>query len=292
MKMKNKRIIVPINFDKQSQTAMDFAGILAKQTQSKLVLYHLINEPGASSFNSMGQVSRTAPYTTKDVFLLKYGQNMKAKLDNYAKKSRYSHLVEKTFVDIQPSGRTLGHTLEDQMADLVVLGIDDDQTNVEKFLFGSKINDLLTSVDIPLISVQQKFNFDKIRNVLIASEFDDEFRGIDKQISDFVHQIKAKAHLVRINTPLNFRNQKSVHEGMTKYVANARFKSYDFHAYDHKNLDEGIDEVIQKVQPDLLIMTTPDLNAIERFFLRTKVTDVVETVNLPILTFNEVLETA
>ncbi|MCI5059362.1 MAG: universal stress protein [Flavobacteriales bacterium] len=289
--MKSKRIIVPINFDGKSKIALDFAGKLAKQINGKLVLYHLIHEPGTASFNSMGQVSRSAPYTNKDVFLLKYTQNMKVKLDAYARKSGCANLIEKTYVDIQPPGRDLGNALKEQMADYVVVGVDDSQSDVEKFLFGSKINDLLTSMDIPLISVQKKFQFDKIRNVIIASEFED-FSTIDERISDFIHNVRAKAHLVRINTPLNFKNQKEVHQNMVKYVANAKLNSYDFHAYDNQNLDDGIHEVIQKIKPDLLIMTTPDLNALERFFLRSKVTDVVETVNLPILTFNEVLERA
>src|SRR5690349_6569764 len=76
-----KKIIVPTDFSKAAQIAVDVAADIARKSKSELIMLHVVEEATGSSFNVEGQMSTTDESWENRIFTAKLIEKAKKQLE-------------------------------------------------------------------------------------------------------------------------------------------------------------------------------------------------------------------
>ena len=74
-----KKILVPTDFSKPAQIAIDVAADIAKKANAELILLHVIEEASGSSFNISGEVTTSGGWEDK-LFTMKLIERSKKQM--------------------------------------------------------------------------------------------------------------------------------------------------------------------------------------------------------------------
>lgn len=113
-----KRILVPIDFSEESMNALHSAHSLAKETGSEVLLVHVIEDPTAQSFNTMGIVD----YSPMDnVYVVKLMEKTKERMDKLVNESEYSDILLKYRIEIGHAYEQISKVIAEHKSSLIVI---------------------------------------------------------------------------------------------------------------------------------------------------------------------------
>ena len=94
----------------------------------------------------------------------------------------------------------------------------------------------------------------------------------------------AEIHLVKINTPSNFKNDK-VNKAIIKSFAEENdFENYKIHIFNHENEEDGIVMFVEENKMDMIIMATEGRTGFARVLEGSIAEDVVNYSRIPVMT--------
>ncbi len=276
-----KTILIPSDFSKEANFALDFGIQLAEKNQAKLVLLHVVEYPIGATIDPIG-VSLPQPGDAQ--FIETLMKNGKEKMEELQAKVNDPIPVE-TIVEMGNPYLNIASVIEDQDVDLVVMGTKG-ATGLKEVFIGSNAEKVVRNVHCPVIAIKHPRKVSEIKEIAFGSNFmemDDVLMNHVKQLQDF---FDAKLHLVRVNTPNNFEKDRNVLKLMEQTATRYMLKNYTVNIYNDIYEEEGIMHFAEDIEANLIALSTHGRKGLSHLLNGSIAEDVVNHSNIPIWTFS------
>jgi nucleotide-binding universal stress UspA family protein len=273
-----KRIIVPVDFSKHSEFALETAAALAKKHNSELIVMHML-EMSESIFSASSEERNE-----ENAFMMMVtNRNFSAFLDkpylegvNVTSLIKY-HKVLKEVAEV---------ALENK-ADLIVMG-SRGHSNHDGIFTGSNTEKVVRYSKTPVLVVKSKPNSINFEHVVMATDFTEDSIPAVKNALKVLAELSTKTTLLHINLPnLGFFSTFEIDEKIAKFLELADLKESDVNIArisDH-SVEDGVLAYSTIHKADALAMITRGRTGLSHFFEGSISEEVVNHSKLPVVTF-------
>ena len=274
-----KKIVVPIDFSKYSEFALETAAMLAEKYNAEIYALHMLNlnESSISTSNTNQQ--------EKAIFLLKIAeQNFEKFLDkDYLKNIKLIPVIKhyKVFSEVNTFA-------EKENADFIVMG-SHGTSGIKEFFTGSNTEKVVRYSSVPVLIVKNKpLNID-FKDVVIATDFSEESVVAFKKVLKRLDFLNARKHLLYVNLPdekfkTTSEMDKMANEFLMEVEGNVdRLINVNFVC--EKSIEKGILNFSNAIGADLITVITHGRKGLSHIFAGSISEDIGNHSTLPVMTF-------
>ena len=272
-----KRILVPIDFSKQSNCAVKTAGHIARKSNAEIFLLHMLDLPSNEKDVSIHSDASSA---AKVLYLQKVHEKFKEIMQSDALKGlKVSEEVRfhKTFSGII----NYSHELQ---CDLIVMG-SHGATGIKEMFIGSNTEKVVRNSDIPVLVVKDGIKNFNMKKFVFATDFAENVKPSFKRFLDFVAKFDGEIHLLFVNTVYNFETSKSVSERIHKFIADFELPKHTLNIYNDTSIESGILHFSEDINADVIALNTHQRSGLSSMFNDSISEDLVNHALRPVLTF-------
>lgn len=279
-----KRILVPTDFSKPAQIAVEVAGDIAKRSNSELVLLHVIEEASGSSFNIEGQVSSVTESWEDKIFTMRLIDRGKKQLAKLAEDTKLSGVKVTQELRLGTPFHGMRTIITEQKVDLVVMGTAG-HSKIEEMIIGSNTEKVIRHSNCPVLTVHKKPANTEFKNIVYATSMGKDEEIFSRVVRKTQQLYDATVHLVRINTPGNFQRDAIVKKYMQDFAKKLQLKNYTMNVFNDLTEEEGIIYFADSINADMIAMATHGRTGFAHVLAGSIAEDVVSHSKRPVLTF-------
>lgn len=273
-----KSILVPVDFSKQAEYAARLASVIAKQTNAKIFLLHMLELPtGIIDPASFGNTNNSP---TGLLFLKRAHENF----EDFKRLPFFKGIEVEDSVQFHKAFDGIIDESIKQGADLIVMG-SKGASGIEEMLVGSNTEKVVRNSDIPVLVVKESIDNFKIENIVFASNFKIESRVAFQKILDFTSIFNARLHLLKINTIHNFETTKDSSDAIRNFINDFDLGDFSLNIYNDVSIELGILNFSKVIDADIIILNTHGRRGLAHLFNGSIGEDLTNHAKLPVLTF-------
>jgi len=275
-----KKILVPTDFSKYSEYALQVAAKIAKQLNAEILILHMMGlSPSGLNTNS----SHSA---TEALFHLKISEKGFKDLLN---KEYLKGIKIKEMVQNYTNFNELNNVALENNIDLIVMGSHGTSGLVEEVFVGSNTEKVVRTSEVPVLVIKDKITDFKIKKVVFACDFKSENTQAYLNAMRFFNLFKADVYLVYINVPHNFNSTNQMETKVKAFLSKADAgdsKNYDKVIYlNDYTVESGVHNYSKTINADLIAIPTHGRKGLSHFFNGSIGEDITNHVKRPVLTF-------
>lgn len=277
-----KKIIVPTDFSKPSQLAIDAAADIARKAKAELVLLHVIEEATGGSFNVEGE----AMYGDAEnkLFTVKLIERARKQLEKQATDQKLADVKVKQLLRMGTPFHGIQTIITEQKADLVVMGTSG-RGQLEEMIIGSNTEKVVRHAHCPVLTVQKKPAKSDFKNIVYATSLNTDEDVFSRIVRRTQQLYDSTIHLVHINTPGNFQRDIVVRKSMQEFAKRLQLKNFTINIFNDNTEEEGIIYFADYMNADLIAMATHGRTGFAHVISGSIAEDVVSHSKRPVLTF-------
>lgn len=270
-----KKIIVPVDFSKQSEYALKVAALLAKKYNAKIYAMHML------------ELAQDTTYTMEMIY-----QEQTASRLKLAEK-QISKFLDKPYlkgVGVIPMikhlkvFREVNKVVEEHGADLIVMGSHGIDGLKEMFV-GSNTEKVVRHSNIPVLVIKNDFPNFEIDRFVFACDFRLSNAMAFQKAKAFAAMFSADLDLVYINTPGdNFLSTGDIHKRIDQFLEEANVVA-QVDVYDDYTVEKGILDYCENTRADAIGIPTHGRKGLSHFFMGSIGEDVANHAKIPVVTF-------
>lgn len=290
--IKERNILVPIDFSVHSEKACKMAVYIAEKLKSKIILMHCYINPVIHSIPFSDIYAYDSSLLTKMEYSEENAntefQKFVTKLAKEVGKERWKSLSPEYIIKS-------GYPEDDILAfankhhtQLIVMG--SGGKNAPYGTLGSIAADIMYSATLPVLIVPEEtpeIVLGDFSNVLYATNFDEkDFTSLDK-LMRILKPFKIKLKCVHVGQPHGDGWDMARLEGM-KDVLHKKYEEIDFqcHLILGKDIPGSLEKFIQEEKVDIISLTTHKRNMITRLFNPSLAKRMIFHTHTPLLVFH------
>ncbi|MGD1889116.1 MAG: universal stress protein [Cyclobacteriaceae bacterium] len=277
-----KTILVPTDFSDQATYALDMAADIARKSNAQVQLLNVVEAPHGSSFSALGEVSM--PDASDNLYFVRLIEAAKKKFDEMAVEGKYSDIKLEGLVEVGHPFEHISRSIAEHEVDLVVIGTRG-SSGLEEIFVGSNTEKVVRRVDCPVLSVKSPVSTDSIKDIAFATNFRDDYSKLIEQLVKLQKVFDATIHLVSINTPSNFENDRYYKQAMKKFAEEYKLENYTMNVYNDDPEEDGIIYFAEDIDADMIALGTHGRTGISRLLSGSIAEDVVNHAKRPVWTF-------
>ena len=277
-----KSILVPTDFSDQATYALDLAYGIAKKNNAQLRLLNVVEAPHGSSFNAMGEV--VPPDGNDEIFFVQLVKRMEERLQETNQDPKYADVDLEGYVEIGSPYESISRTIVDHNVDLVVMGTQG-TNGLEELLVGSNTEKVVRRAQCPVLTVKHPVEADSIKNIVLATNLKDNHQRLILQLTKLQDLFGATVHIVRINSPSNFENDRYYKNEMKKFAEEHQLKNYTLNVYNESDEEDGIMYFAEDINADMIALGTHGRSGIRRLLSGSIAEDLVNHAKRPVWTY-------
>jgi nucleotide-binding universal stress UspA family protein len=270
-----KKILVPCDFSASAVEAFKFAVDIAIKSGGSIQVLKVIELPSYSG--PLGGQS----YAFDVAFLKEIREDAEAKyLLMYKKFGKgYSNI---SFSAEHGRVSAMFHSqVEEIKYDLVVMGTHG-ASGLREFLIGSNTEKIVRSSPVPVFTIHRAVTLKSIKHMVFPTTLNLDQVDFVRKLKELQIFFDAKLHVLFINTPFNFIDDKelkkyAIKNTLTNFTLNIRHSHYE---------RDGIMTFAKEIKADMLAMPTHGRRGLSHFFSGSVTEDVVNHVQCPIWTYS------
>jgi len=275
-----KKILVPTDFSDQAKHALKLASEIAKKTDAELILLHVVEIPGQTSFNTMGEATNVDGM--EGVYVMKLIELGKKKLQELKESDLLEDVNFKTELKAGNTYYNIAEIVNEYDPDMIVMGTSG-SSGVDEILIGSNAEKVVRNAKCPVLTLKEEISLANIDNIVFASSLKNDDKELAAKLKDIAHLSYAKIHLLKVNTPNNFESSSNTHKRMDDYMKNNGLEA-EKHVQNGINEEEGILEFAKEKNIDLIAMGTHGRKGLMHLLSGSIAEDVVNHSKRPVLT--------
>lgn len=271
------KIIVPIDFSKYSEYALEAAAVLAKEQNAEILALHMLE---------MSETLLTASDDSekpKAVFFLKLAEQ---KFETFLSKEFLQGVKVTPIVKHFKVFSEVSKVAEDHGADLIVMGSHGVSGFTEVFV-GSNTEKVVRNSAIPVLVIKQKPSKLDFETVVFASDFSDEGVNVYARAKKMLPN--SEIHLLYVNVPgENFKSTAEMEQTVANFLMKAEGNMNNLnnvHYASDYSIEKGILNFSNVIGADLIVMPTHGRKGLAHFFEGSISEDLANHANLPVMTF-------
>ena len=274
-----KKIIVPIDFSKYSEYALEAAAILAKKNKCQILALHMLEISDAILINSDSEEH------AKVVFFVKLAeQKFKTFLDK-------DYLAGVSIVPIIKHYKVFSEVskvAQEHDVDLIVMG-SHGTGKFSDYFVGSNTDKVVRNSNIPVLVIKRKPKSLDFKNVIFTSDFSQEAVRPYINACHLLANFDSNIHLLNITVEgERFRTTSEMENTMKEFLqmANGNLdKITDAHYVSEVSVKRGVLSYAKKINADLIIIPTHGRKGLSHFFEDSISEDLANHARLPVMTF-------
>lgn len=275
-----KRILVPYDFSKVSEHALDFACQIADKVESEIMLLNVIEHPTADSFKTLG-IQNVDPM--EQLYIKKMYETVQAKLADVVTAAKYVDDMITTKIQLgNPFNTIIDQIVEEKMS-LLVVGTEGSE-GLSEFFAGSNAEKIVRKASCPVITVQGKCELEPIEKIVFASDFQHTDDNFVAQLKELQKNFEAQLNIVKINTPASFTSTRHDMQQMEDFVKKHSIDNYSIDIYNYKNEEDGIIHYSEDIKADMIALGTHQRKGVGHFLAGSIAEDVVNHSEVPVWT--------
>lgn len=278
-----KRILVPTDFSKPSQIAIDVATDIARKANSEIILLHIIEEASGSSFNVSGQIDLEGGWENK-IFTMRLIDKGKKQLARIAEDQKLAGIRIKQELRVGTAFHGMRTIITERNVDLVVMGTSG-RTKLEEMIIGSNTERVVRHAKCPVLTVHKKPSTTDFKNIVYATAMSKDEEAFSKIVRRTQQIYDSTVHLVRVNTPGNFQRDAVVKKYMQDFAKKLQLKNYTLNVFNDLSEEEGIIYFAESINADMIAMATHGRTGFAHVLAGSIAEDVVKHAKRPVLTF-------
>lgn len=275
-----KKILVPTDFSKPSENAVEVAAAIAKKHNAELILLHMMGlTTGLANKSDQQEVF-------KAMYFMRYAEQ------------QFEQLMEKEYlkgIDITDTVHNYTNFNEingiatEMGVDLIVMG-SHGASGLKEVFVGSNTEKVVRTSEIPVLVIKhQTSNFDPKLGVF-ACDFKAPAIGPYKRAKRMFELLGIEMQLLYINLAGDFRSTKETEQRIMKFLTDAGEDNpistvNKVVQYNDYSVEAGIFNYSQVANADLIALPTQGRQGLAHFFSGSIGEDVVNHSDLPVMTF-------
>lgn len=273
-----KSILVPIDFSEQAKYAAKVASDIAKHTNAKIFLLHMLELPtGIIDPAGYGSSSNTPS-------ALLFLKRAHEKFEEFKKLPFLEGLDVQDSVQFHKAYDGIIDESKKQNADLIVMG-SKGTSGLEEMLVGSNTEKVVRNSEIPVLVIKRDIEKFKVDNIVFASNFKLDHRKSFQDILDFASLFNARLHLLKINTIHNFETTKESSDAIRAFINDFDLGDYTLNIYNDVSVEAGILNFSKVIDADVILLNTSGRRGLSHLFNGSIGEDLANHAKLPVVTF-------
>ncbi len=278
-----KKILVPTDFSKPAQIAIDVAADIAKKANAELILLHVIEEATGSSFNITGEVTTSGGWEDK-LFTMKLIERSKKQMAKLMEEVKGTGVKVKQELRLGTPFHGMRDIISEQKVDLVVMGTAG-HSKLEEMIIGSNTEKVVRHSKCPVLTVHKKPVTTDFKNIVYATSMSKDEEVFSRVVRQTQQMYESTVHLVRINTPGNFQRDAVVKKYMQDFAKKLQLKNFTLNIFNDLSEEEGIIYFADSINADLIAMSTHGRTGFAHVLAGSIAEDVLSHAKRPVLTF-------
>jgi nucleotide-binding universal stress UspA family protein len=279
-----KHILVPTDFSDQAGYAVDLGAFLAKKMNAELTFLHVVVDGTLPTVHYTGEVA--LPDMQDRLFVLKLIEKAKEELAELVKRPDLEGLKVNTELHVGDIYYGVKDIISQKEIDLVVMGTKG-SSGFEEFIIGSNAERVVRHAKCPVLTIHKPMEKMKIDSIVYANSLEESEHRSSGILREIQKAFKAKIHLVRINTPNNFKPDHVSLPILNKIAENSEFSDYEVHVYNDSSEEAGILNFADQKDADLIAMATHGRTGLAHLLTGSLAESVVNHTQRPVLTYVE-----
>ncbi len=275
-----KKILVPVDFSKYSEKALEVAAALAKRHGSEIIAVHMMGLSDAV-------ITREE---SKEVFEAMYYMRLAEK--------RFSEFLDKDYLDgIKVTDTVHNYKVFSELndvavevgADLIVMG-SHGTSGIKEVFVGSNTEKVVRTSEIPVLVIKNQAPHFQPENGVFACDFLENSIGPYKRAKWMFDLLGINMQLLYINLAGDFRSTREIEKRILNFMTKAEEPNpflalNDVVQYNDYSVEAGIFAYSQVSNTDIIAIPTQGRQGLAHFFSGSIGEDVVNHSELPVLTF-------
>ena len=278
-----KKILVPTDFSKPAQIAIDVAIDIARKANGQLILLHVVEEASGTSFNITGEVDVSGDWEDK-LFTMKLIERSKKQMAKVFEDVKAAGVRVKQELRVGTAFHGMRDIITEQKVDLVVMGTAG-RTKLEEMIIGTNTEKVIRHSKCPVLTVHRKPATTEFKNIVYATSMSKDEEVFSRIVRTTQNMYDATVHLVRINTPGNFQRDAVVKKYMQDFAKKLQLKNYTINIFNDLTEEEGIIYFADSINADLLALATHGRTGFAHVLAGSIAEEVVSHSKRPVLTF-------
>lgn len=274
-----KNILVPTDFSKNADSALNYAIGLAKKEKAKILLLHAYHLPIIAS---------DAPMDFANAAIEAEREESIARLKTLQQKVIKAGLRKCDFL-AKPGFAVdaILATAKTKRNDLIIMGTKG-ASGIKAAIVGSNAAVIIEKADCPVIAVPEKASFSKIKEIVYATDY---------RIND-LSSLKA---LIKIMKPFNpaitavhvsggdfipQSEKELLKEFILKVGKKAKYRKLNYRVIYGKDIEKKLENYVAEKSADLLVMSTHHRNIFDKIFGSSITKKMAYHTKVPLLAFH------
>lgn len=272
-----KKILVPSDFSRPALAAGDLAIEMASLFNAEVHFFHKLALP--PKWESFSEAEKLRfPEVGKR---LKYMQNNFAALRERYRDKHVKISMTYSGGDMVP---TLSRYIDEEDIYMIVMG-SHGAAGLKEFVFGSNAQKVVRHAHCPVLVVKQPIKNLVFKNVVFASDFQEEAKAPFAKMLEFARRFSAHIHLLHIAAYPRFEATPDDIERMKSFAADCPLP-YTIHGVGDLEVGEGIAFFAKKVNADLVSLAHYGGGPLKRAIKGSVSESMVNHLDLPVLVLN------
>lgn len=281
-----KTILLPTDFGKHSEKAMDFAIQIARKADAKIIVTHSFYIPTMDvniPANMLREVYDEEKENTEKE-LIKYSRQISSNISESGEPLKAEYIAEQNFATDE-----ILKLVREKKVDMVIMG-----TGGEDHLFGilgSTTLEVLNKVNCPVLVVHAESRFRDFEKIYFALENTKEDLLRIKHLIPLARLFRSKIsllHIERFPEEINELRDRWENKEDSEILLSGIREEYNFPDIKFRyeisdNTFEKIDAVLEDQKPDLMVLVRQERNWFEKFFHKSVIRYLVRSTDTPLL---------
>ena len=278
-----KKILVPTDFSKPAQIAIDVASDIAKKANAELILLHVIEEASSTSFKITGEVKTTGGWEDK-FFTMKLIERSKKQMAKLLEEVKETGVKVKQELRVGTAFHGMRDIITEQKVDLVVMGTAG-RSKLAEMIIGSNTEKVVRHSRCPVLTVKKKPTTTDFKNIVYATAMSEDEEIFSRIVRKTQQMYDSTVHLVRINTPGNFQRDAVVKKYLQDFAKKLQLKNFTINIFNDLTEEEGIIYFSESINADMIAMATRGRTGFAHVLAGSIAEEVVSHSKRPVLTF-------
>jgi nucleotide-binding universal stress UspA family protein len=276
-----KRILVPMDFSKAAMYALDAAKEVAEHTPCEITVFNVVERPNQSGFSSTGEVNSI---TMDDLYILRMIEKTRDELFEVVSDPKFEGLDIKVKIKVEDNNKTVPEEIALYPADLIIMGTEE-VSGLEEMFMGSDAEKVVRLARCPVITIKEKPQNFRIKEIVYASTFNDDVPPADKLI-ELQNIFSANLHLLYVNKSRSSLNEERARERMDTYARRNNLRNYTINVQEASSNAKGISMFAMRINADVIAMATHARKGFLHFIMGSLTEDMVNHSNRMMFTFH------
>lgn len=273
-----KKLLVPTDFSKTAENALNFAVLLAQRTNAKITLIHVFQLP---------VVITEIPFEILQEERMDKKKEVEEKLVIECSKWADQTKIEYRAIEGTPIDSILEFS-KDNSFDYIILGTNGAGKHTAGF-FGSTTSHVVEKANCPVIAIPESNYFrNGIKKITFATDYHLSDIAFINKLSYLASLFNAQLNILHVSlTDLSTEEEiKLMKNFIVKVETKISYNNMSFQILASDNINDRLEEYIASKGTDMLVMSAQHRNLLERIFGKSTTKEITLKTTIPLIIFH------